>query len=362
MPELVVRGRRIGTGHRVYVIAEISANHQGSLARAEELVGLAADAGADAVKIQTYTADTMTIDSDAEPFRIGEGTLWSGRRLYELYEEAATPWEWHEPLMQVAADAGLDLFSTPFDRSSVDFLVQLDVPLLKIASFELVDHALVAYAGSQDRPLLISTGMATAEEIDAAVHVALESGAPGVALLRCNSAYPASPEEMDLRSIPDMAERWKVPVGLSDHTLGTAAAVASVALGASVIEKHFTLDRAEPGPDSAFSLEPDEFRTLVREVREVEAALGEVRYGPSEREKPSLAFRRSLFVVRDVRAGEVFTEDDVRSIRPGDGLAPRHLTAVIGRRATRDVARGTPLAWDLVEGGDAHANGPGTSS
>lgn len=355
-------GRRVGPGHPTYLIAEISANHQQRLERAEELVRLAADVGADAVKIQTYTADTMTIDSDEEAFRIGEGTLWSGRRLYELYEEAATPWEWHRPLKALADELGIDLFSTPFDQSAVDFLIDLDVPLLKIASFELIDHALVAYAASTGRPLLMSTGMATADEIDAAVRVALEAGATGLVLLRCNSAYPAPPEEMDLRTIADMVERWNAPVGLSDHTLGTAAAVASVALGACVIEKHFTFDRNEPGPDSAFSLEPHEFRSLVREVREAESALGSVRYGPSEREKPSLAFRRSLFVVRDVRAGEVLTEDHVRSIRPGDGLAPRHLPGVLGRRVTRDVARGTPLDWSLIEGGEPQASGPSSTS
>jgi len=342
-------GRPVGPGHPVYVIAELSANHNGSLDQACDVVRAAAEAGADAVKLQTYTPDTLTIDSDAEPFRVGEGTLWAGRTLHDLYAEAMTPWEWHEDLQALAGELGLQLFSTPFDRTAVDFLDAMDPPAFKIASFELVDLELVAETARRGRPLIMSTGMATDDEIDDAVRVARQSGAPGVVLLRCNSAYPARPDEMDLRTIPDMAARWGVPVGLSDHTRGTTAAITSVALGACAIEKHLTLDRGAGGPDAAFSLEPPELAQLVVAVREAEAALGDVRYGPSPAEQASLAFRRSLFVVADVAEGEELTAANVRSIRPGQGLAPKHLSDVVGRKAARAVARGTPLTWDLVE-------------
>lgn len=347
-PTIEIAGRLIGPGHPTYVIAELSANHQQSFERAAELLRLAAEAGADAVKVQTYTADTMTIESDKDVFRVGEGTLWAGRTLHDLYEEAYTPWEWFPKLKAVAEEVGVDLFSSPFDVSAVDFLDEHEVPAFKIASFELIDHALIRYASSKGKPLILSTGMATAQEIDEAVAAATEGGAPGVALLRCNSAYPAPPDEMDLLAIPDMFERWQVPIGLSDHTLGVSAAATAIALGACLVEKHFALSREEPGPDSAFSLEPPEFAALVSEIRNVEAMLGSVRYGPSERERASLAFRRSLFVVRDVRSGEVFTEENVRAIRPGDGLAPKELGRVLGRRAASDIERGTPLSWELV--------------
>ncbi|MCU1447967.1 MAG: N-acylneuraminate-9-phosphate synthase [Acidimicrobiales bacterium] len=350
--EMVVAGRPVGPGHPTYVIAELSANHGQRLERAEELVRAAAEAGADAVKLQTYTAGSMTLDSDNEVFRVAEGTLWSGRTLYDLYEEAHTPWDWLPKLQAVAHEVGLELLSSPFDTEAVDFLVEHDVPALKIASFELVDLELIAYAASKGRPLIVSTGMATAEEIDAGVVTALEAGAAGVALLRCNSAYPAPPEEMDLRTIPDMLERWRVPVGLSDHTLGSAAAAAAVAVGATVLEKHLTMSRAEPGPDSAFSLEPLEFGAMVTAVRETEKVLGRVRYGPSSHEEASLGFRRSLFVVSDLGAGERYTRENLRAIRPGHGLPPSSLEAVLGRRAARAVERGTPLSWDLVEGGE----------
>lgn len=348
MQPIAINGRAIGPGRPMYVIAELSANHAGRLERAEELVRAAADAGADAVKLQTYTADSMTLDSDQAPFRVGDDMLWAGRTLYDLYDEAHTPWEWHARLLDVAREAGIELFSSPFDRAAVEFLVKLDVPALKIASFELVDLELIRLAAATGRPLIMSTGMATVEEIDDAVTAAREGGAAGIALLRCNSAYPAPAAEMDLRTIPDMIRRWDVPVGLSDHTLGTTAAVAAVALGATVLEKHLTWSRAEETADAAFSLEPDEFADLVRQIRAAEASLGAVRYGPSERERPSLQYRRSLFVVSDVRAGEVFTEENVRAIRPGHGLAPKELSRVLGRRATRDVDRGSPLSWELV--------------
>lgn len=343
-----IGGRPVGPGRPVYVIAELSANHGHDLGTALAIVEAAAEAGADAVKLQTYTADTMTIDSDAPPFRIGDGTLWAGRNLYELYEEAATPWEWHEALQARASDLGLDLFSTPFDPSAVDFLRDLGTPAMKIASFELVDLDLIRAAAATGQPLIISTGMATEAEIDDAVSAATGAGATGVILLRCNSSYPAPVEEMDLRAIPAMAERWGLPVGFSDHTLGTTAAIVAVTLGACVIEKHLTLRRADGGPDAAFSLEPGEFTAMVEAVREAEASLGAVRFGPSEHERHSLAFRRSLFVVADVAAGQRLTRDDVRAIRPGDGLPPKHLDEVVGRAAAGPIARGTPLRWDLL--------------
>jgi N-acetylneuraminate synthase len=347
--ELKLDDRRVGPAHPTYVIAELSGNHGGRIDRAKDLIRVAASVGADAVKLQTYTADTLTIDSDKAPFIVGEGTPWSGRRLHNLYREAATPWEWTPELQNAALDAGVHLFSSPFDRSAVDFLDDLDVPAFKIASFELVDPGLIGDAAAKERPLILSTGMATAREIGVAVNTARRSGSGGVALLRCNSAYPAPPAEMDLRTIPDMAERWEVPIGLSDHTLGTVAAVTAVALGACIVEKHLTMSRAEPGPDASFSLEPDDFAELVRDIRDAERALGRVRYGPSESEGASLAFRRSLFVVQDVDAGEEFTDDNVRSIRPANGLPPGVLDRVLGRHAATHVERGTPLTWDLID-------------
>lgn len=347
-PTLTIGGRVVGPGHPVYVVAELSANHGGDFERALALVEAAKQAGADAVKLQTYTPDTLTLDSDAEPFRVRGGTLWDGRTLHDLYREAQTPWEW-QPRLKARADAlGLDLFSSPFDDSSVEFLEAMGVPAYKIASFEIVDHALIRRAARTGKPLIISTGMANREEIGEAVRVARDAGAAGVALLKCTSAYPAPPEEMNLRAIPALAAAFDVPVGLSDHTLGSAAAVAAVALGACILEKHLTLSRSLGGPDAAFSAEPDELRDLVRAVRTAEAALGLADHGLGEAEARSRAFRRSLFVVRDVKRGEVFTAENVRSIRPAGGLAPKHLDAVLGRAAARDLVRGTPLAWDLV--------------
>ena len=335
-------------GESVWVVAEISGNHNGDLGRALDLIRMAGEAGADAVKFQTYTADSLTIDADGAEFRIGAGSLWEGRRLHELYQEAATPYEWHDALFAEADRAGLVPFSTPFDAAAVDFLEQYDPLVHKIASFELVDLALVRHAAATGRTLIMSTGMATVDEIDEAVRTALEGGAGGIVLLRCNSAYPAPVDQMDLHTMVDMAARWEVPVGLSDHSLGTTASVTSVALGACMIEKHVTLARSDGGPDAAFSLEPDELAQLVVAVREAEASLGHVRYGPSPGEESSRVFRRSLFVVADIAEGEPFTEDNVRAIRPGHGLAPRHLPEVLGRTAARSVTRGTPMAWDLV--------------
>lgn len=347
-----IAGRRIGADAPVYVIAELSANHNQDLEAARSLVRAAARAGADAVKLQTYTADTITIRCDAEPFRIASGTLWDGRVLHDLYEEAHTPWDWIPELMGLAAELGLHSFASVFDDSAVDFMEKHGAPAYKIASFELVDLPLLRKVAATGKPVIVSTGMAKPEEVDEAVRVLRGHGDPPVALLHANSGYPARPDEMQLATIPHLAERFGVVAGLSDHTLGTAVPVAAVALGARIVEKHLTLSRAQPGPDSAFSLEPDEFEAMVEAVRVAEAATRGVRSGPTERERASLPFRRSLFVVADVKAGERFSHANVRSIRPAGGLHTRHLEAVLGKRAARDLQRGTPLAWELVDDGE----------
>ncbi|MGH2444664.1 MAG: pseudaminic acid synthase [Candidatus Limnocylindria bacterium] len=343
-----IAGRPIGDGAPTYVIAELSANHQHSFEAAVRLVEAAADAGADAIKLQTYTADTITIDSERPEFRIASGTVWDGRTLHDLYTEAATPWEWHEPLQRAATDHGMHFFSSPFDDSAVEFLDRLGVPAFKIASFEIVDMALIGRVARTGRPMIISTGMATLDEVTEAVATARENGARELALLKCTSAYPAPPEEANLCTIPAMATRFSAPVGLSDHTLGIAVPVAAVALGAVIVEKHLTLSRGDGGPDAGFSLEPSELREMVAAIRVTEKALGSVSYEPTERESPSRILRRSLFVVEPVRAGETFTEHNVRSIRPGQGLHTRHLHEVLGARAARDVERGTPMHWGLI--------------
>ncbi len=344
---LHIGGRTIGAGHAVYLVAELSANHGGQYEDAVALIHAAADAGADAIKVQTYTPDTMTIDAPQECFTI-HGSVWNGRKLHELYAEAHMPWEWHAPLQEVARLRGLDFFSTPFDPSAVDFLEGLGVPAHKVASFEVVDIPLLRRIGATGKPVIMSTGMTTVDEIDEAVSALRAGGAP-LALLKCTSAYPAPPESMNLRAIPHLASRYGVVAGLSDHTLDLAVPVAAVALGACIIEKHFTLSRKKPGPDSAFSLEPHEFRAMVDAVRTAEKSLGTAALELTPSEDAMRAFRRSLFVVSAVRAGEPFTQDNVRSIRPADGLHPRHLDEVLGRRATRDIARGTPLDWSLVD-------------
>ena len=349
MTAVVTIGERlVGPGRPAYLIAELSGNHDQSLDKALELVDLAAGAGADAIKIQTYRPDTMTIDSDQEWFRLGDDTLWAGRNLYELYGEAHTPWEWTEPLAARAHEHGVHLFSTPFDATAVEFLEGHDMPAYKIASFELVDLALIRLVAETGKPVIMSTGMATLAEISDAVDTARAHGTGGVALLHCSSAYPSSPADMNLRTITHLAETFGAPAGLSDHTLGIAASVAAVALGACVIEKHFTRSRSEPGPDVAFSLEPAEFAALVTAVRATEQALGEVHYGPTKAEEASLTLRRSLFVVEDVPEGDELTAANVRAIRPGHGLAPKWLPEVLGRRARRRIERGTPLSWDLI--------------
>ena len=349
MSGFAIGRRQIGLGSPTYVIAELSANHNQDFEQAVQLVRAAKEAGADAIKLQTYTADTITIRSDKEYFRIGGGTLWDGRTLHDLYQEAYTPWEWQPKLKTIANDLGMDLFSSAFDETAVDFLESMNVPVHKVASFELVDIALIQKMARTGKPLILSTGMATLEEIEEAVTAARAAGATQIALLKCTSAYPAAPEEMNLQTIPHLAKKFGVPVGLSDHTMGIAVPVAAVAVGACLVEKHFTLSRSVPGPDSAFSLEPQEFKAMVEEVRFAEKALGTVHYAATEREASSLVFRRSLFVVQDMKAGEVFTSENVRSIRPGHGLHPRHLREVVGRRAGRDIERGTPLSWELVK-------------
>ncbi len=333
----------------IYIVAELSANHGGSLEHAAKTIRAAAEAGADAVKLQTYTADTLTIDCDNEYFRIAGGTAWDGRTLYDLYEEAATPWEWHAELKKVAEECGLDFFSTPFDETAVDFLEELGVSRHKVASFELVDISLLRKIGATKKSVIMSTGMASKEEIQEAVDTLRESGCADLTLLKCTSSYPADPKDANLLTIPDLANKFGCPVGLSDHTVGIAVPVAAVGLGICMIEKHFTLSRADGGPDSHFSLEPAEFKTFVDTVRLAEQAMGAVCYGGSAAEEKSKVFRRSLFVVEDIKEGDLFTSENVRSIRPGYGLPPSKLDAVLWRMATCDIRRGTPLKMDMVK-------------
>jgi N-acetylneuraminate synthase len=349
IPTFIIGARKIGPDHPAYIVAELSANHNQDFDRAVRTLQAAKEAGADAIKLQTYTPDTITMESDREYFRIGGGTLWDGRTLHELYCEAYTPWEWQPKLKQVADDLDTALFSTPFDPTAVDFLEKMNVPAYKLASCELVDLPLIRKIAQTGKPLIISTGMATLEEIDEALDVARAAGATQIALLKCTSAYPASPDEMNLRTITEMVRRYDVPVGLSDHSMSIAVPVAAVALGARIIEKHITLSRSEEGPDSAFSLEPDEFKSMVEAIRVAERALGQIHFGVSAQEESSRVFRRSLFVVQDMKSGEVFTEENVRSIRPGHGLHTRHLPEILGKRAACDVERGTPLNWNVVD-------------
>ena len=344
-----IAGRRIGPGHPVYIIAELSANHRQREDVAIELVHAAHEAGADAVKLQTYTADTITIASDASSFRAGSGSLWEGMTLHDLYQEAYTPWEWQPGLKALAESLGMDCFSSPFDPTAVDFLVAMDVPAFKVASFELVDLPLVRRMAATGRPLIMSTGMATEAEIDEAVAAARSAGATEIALLKCTSAYPSPPGSVNLRAIPAMAERWGLPVGLSDHTIGEVVAVGAVTLGACIVEKHFKLSGDDTSPDSAFSLDKDAFRRMVDAIRVAELALGGPRIGPTEAEEESRRFRRSLFVVEDIPAGELLTAINIRSIRPADGLHTRHYEEVLGRRAARPISRGTPLSWDDLD-------------
>jgi pseudaminic acid synthase len=331
-----------------FIVAEISANHGQSFKRAVALIKKAKEAGADAVKFQCYTPDTLTINCDNKYFRI-KHHKWGGQTLYQLYQKAYTPWNWLKELKKIAEDLGLVFFATAFDKTAVDFLEDLDVPIHKIASFELVDLPLIEYIAKTKKPLILSTGMATLKEIKEAVDTAKKAGTKDIILLKCVSSYPARPEEMNLRTIPDMAKRFNLPVGLSDHTIGVATSIAAVCLGAKLVEKHFCLSRKIETPDSFFSLEPQEFKLLVENIRITEKALGKVHYGLTEDEKKSLVFRRSLFVVKDVRKGEIFNEENVKSIRPAYGLPPKYLSQVIGKKASRNIKRGTPLNENLIQ-------------
>ena len=347
--EIKIADRCIGPENPPFVVAEMSGNHNQSLERALEIVEAAARAGAHGLKIQTYTADTMTLDIREDDFLIDDpNSLWQGKSLYELYQEAHTPWEWHQPILERCRQLGLIGFSTPFDPTAVDFLESLAVPAYKIASFENTDLPLIRKVAATGKPVIISTGMATIAELDESVRTAREAGCKDLILLKCTSSYPASPENTNILTIPHMRELFECQVGLSDHTLGTGVAVASVGLGACLIEKHFTLCRADGGVDAAFSLEPDEMQTLAVETKRAWQSLGTIRYGPTEKEKKSLIFRRSLYVVKDMRAGDVFTNENLRAIRPGHGLSPKYYHDLIGKRVSQDVEKGTPVSWDLV--------------
>ena len=345
---ITIKNKKIGKNFPIFIIAEMSANHLQKFDNAVKLIKAAKEAGADAVKLQTYTPDTITIDCDNEYFQIKQGTLWDGQTLYELYKKAYTPWEWQPKLKKIAEEEGLIFFSSVFDKTAVDFLEEINVPAHKIASFEITDIPLIEYAASKGKPIIISTGIATISDIEEAVNACKRMGNEQITLLKCVSAYPTPLEDVNLRTIPNLAETFKTVVGLSDHTLGISVPIASVALGACIIEKHLTLDRKLGAPDAAFSLEPEEFKAMVKSVREAEKALGEVSYDLTEKMKKSSEFSRSLFVVKDIKAGEVFTEENIRSIRPGYGLPPKYLKDILGKRATQDIKKGTPLKWKLI--------------
>ncbi|MDG6249242.1 pseudaminic acid synthase [Methanocalculus sp.] len=347
--EIQIRERKIGTGHPTFIIAEMSANHLGNFDTAVEIIRSAKQSGADAIKLQTYTPETMTIDCDSELFTISEGTIWDGRTFYDLYTEAQTPWEWHADLKKIAEDEGLIFFSTAFDPSAVDFLEELDIPAYKIASFEITDIPLIEYVASKGKPILISTGIATLCDIEEAVLACRRMGNDQIILLKCTSAYPAPIEEANLRTIPHMAEAFNTISGLSDHTTGIAVPAAAVAIGASVIEKHFTLDRSAGGPDAPFSLEPDEFSQMTCAIRNGERALGTIRYDLTDKMQQNRVFARSLFVVEDIQKGETFTKENVRSIRPGNGMHPKNLIYILDKKAKIPLKKGTPLDWRMIE-------------
>ncbi|MEW5994583.1 MAG: pseudaminic acid synthase [Candidatus Zixiibacteriota bacterium] len=350
MKDIVIGDRMIGVNHPPFIVAEMSGNHNRSLDRALEIVEAAARAGAHALKLQTYTPDTMTLDIDEGEFHIEDpDSLWKGTSLYKLYGQAYTPWEWHEPIFKRCQELGLIVFSTPFDATAVDFLEGLGVPAYKIASFENTDLPLIRKAAGTGKPIIISTGMATVAELDETVRTIRKAGNENIILLKCTSSYPASPENTNILTIPHMRELFGVQVGLSDHTLGIGVAVAGVALGATIIEKHFTLARADGGVDSAFSLEPDELRALVVESERARQALGKVTYEHTEKEKRSLQFRRSLYVTQDMKAGDKFSPDNLRAIRPGFGLPPKHYEDLLGKHVAHDVKKGTPVSWELVD-------------
>ena len=346
-PNITIAGRRIAVDEPPYVIAEMSANHNGNMETAFKIIEAAKQAGADAVKLQTYRPDTITLNCDTEDFRI-HGGLWDGRTLYELYEEAHMPWDWHAPLFAHARKHSITIFSSPFDNTAVDLLEDLNAPAYKIASFEAVDIPLIKYVASTGKPMIISTGMADAEEIQEAIDAAREGGCKELAILHCVSGYPAPAEDYNLRTIPDMIQRFGLVTGLSDHTLDNTTAITSVAMGASIIEKHFTLDRSGGGPDDSFSLEPTELAALCKDSKTAWAALGQVDYGRKSSEQGNVKFRRSLYFVKDMKAGEAITRDSIRSVRPGFGLSPKHFDAVMGKRINRDVSDATPITWDVL--------------
>jgi pseudaminic acid synthase len=344
-----IQDKSVGNGHSPFIIAEMSGNHNQSLAKAMEIVDAAASSGAHAIKLQTYTPDTMTIDkSDNEFFISDPKSLWKGESLYNLYKVAHTPWEWHAPIMARAKERGIICFSTPFDASSVDFLETLEVPAYKIASFENIDLPLIKKVAETGKPIIISTGMANIAEIYEAVETVRQTGNENLVLLKCTSTYPATPENSNILTIPHMRQLFKCEIGLSDHTMGIGVAIAAVAHGATVIEKHFTISRAEGGVDSTFSMEPDEMKCLVTEAERAWQSLGKISYGVQEQEKASLKFRRSLYLVKDIKEGEELTEENVRSIRPGLGLPPKYLAKILGRRINKAAARGTPVTWDML--------------
>lgn len=349
MRDIQIEHVLIGDSHKPFIIAEMSGNHNQSLDRALAIVDAAAAAGADAIKLQTYTPDTMTIDSDKDIFFINDDTsLWKGRNLYDLYKEAHTPWEWHKPIFEHARKKGLIVFSTPFDESSVDFLESLGVGAYKVASFENTDWPLLKKVAATGKPVIMSTGLANISDIDEAVRTLRKAGCKDLVLLKCTSTYPASPETTHLNTIPHLRNMFGCHVGLSDHTMGIGAAIASVALGATVIEKHFTLRRADGGVDSTFSIEPEELKNLVVESERAFLAMGKVYYGIQESEEKSLRFKRSVYVVKNVKAGEVFTKDNLRVIRPGDGMQPKFFEQILGKTASKNIEAGTPLSWELL--------------
>ncbi len=344
--DITIAGRMVGPNHKPFIIAEMSGNHNQSLERALDIVDAAADAGADAIKLQTYTADTMTLPG---AFTIeDENSLWKGRELYDLYKEAYTPWEWHKPIFERARERGMIAFSSPFDETAVNFLEELGAPVHKIASFENTDHPLLRKVAATGKPVIMSTGAATVQEVAEAVQVLRDAGCKELILLKCTSTYPSTPENTNLLTIPHMRELYGLQVGLSDHTMGVGAAVAAVALGATVIEKHFTLRRADGGVDSAFSLEPEELRMLVLESERAWLAMGHVQYGVQKAEEKSRLFKRSVYAAQDIKAGETLTKENIRVIRPGLGLAPKHYDELLGKSAATDIKAGTPFTWDMV--------------
>lgn len=347
--EIDIANKKIGNNHPVFIIAELSANHQQKFDLAVDTIKAIKESGADAVKLQTYTPDTITIDCDNEYFQIKQGTIWDGKTLYQLYKKAYTPWEWQPKLKTIAEDLGLICFSTPFDKTAVDFLDGMDVPAYKIASFEITDIPLIEYIASKGKPVIVSTGIATLSDIEEAVNACRRMGNNQIAILKCTSAYPTPFEEMNLRTIPNLAETFKTIVGLSDHTLGITVPIAAVALGAKIVEKHFILDKNFGGPDALFSLEPDEFKAMVKAVRQTEKAVGNVSYELSQKVTQSREFSRSLFAVKDIKAGDKITVENIRSIRPAYGLHPKNLKDVLGKKARIDIKKGTPLRWEFLQ-------------